>query len=517
MRRVLLLSLLAGLAVVQADRRVLRPCFERYPNHRLVNLRPYHSEWRMKAEDSCLLFCAQTASRCRSIVYDSVQHICHFFSEEGVDQAIISAKMVYLRVVAKTCLEDNMRGAEAGAEAPPAPTVLLARSYETPTTPFPTLAPIREEILETTTEVVSVMELDEAMSRMESSRSFEKEPQLDMADGERQVVEHSDKVVTLPTPPRATVPKGEPIIQISGDVEVPFNNRSPLNYPIKKSNVKSGAKIIKFDEDAAYRKTSEIRRMPMAERPSLKPVTLTSSYIEKAKSFIDSLTETEVVKTECHNDEVPVWVTFENSQAASEENDGVRMTSRSQCQKKCERENCRSYTFLEKRSRCVINGDNDGLTMKEPSSGPFSASVTTKFCYPKSFTVFETCTNFVGFRDYTLKTSSKEEFDGLPAGYEGLQLCMELCVLSNQYDCKSATFDTRSGKCSLLTEDSLSQPDDFKFSEDDNILYFENGCVNEEKETESSERRIEVVPVAVKPSSGKTLRSISIKPSRKAI
>lgn len=45
-------------------------------------------------------------SRCRSVVYDTVQHICHYFSDEGVDQAVISAKMTYLRVVSKSCLRE---------------------------------------------------------------------------------------------------------------------------------------------------------------------------------------------------------------------------------------------------------------------------------------------------------------------------------------------------------------------------------------------------------------------------
>uniref|UniRef100_A0A8R1IN84 glutathione transferase n=1 Tax=Caenorhabditis japonica TaxID=281687 RepID=A0A8R1IN84_CAEJA len=104
MRTILFLSVLALISCCTADSGVLRPCFERYPNHRLVNVMPYHSEWRMRSEDMCLLFCAQSASRCRSIVYDTVQHICHYFSDEGVDQAVISAKMTYLRVVSKSCL-----------------------------------------------------------------------------------------------------------------------------------------------------------------------------------------------------------------------------------------------------------------------------------------------------------------------------------------------------------------------------------------------------------------------------
>ncbi|VDM54215.1 unnamed protein product [Angiostrongylus costaricensis] len=83
----------------------LRPCFERYPNHRLVNIQPYHSEWRMKSEERCLQFCSDTSSRCRSIVYDAVQHICHFFLDDGYDFTAPAAKMIYLKVVSGTCLE----------------------------------------------------------------------------------------------------------------------------------------------------------------------------------------------------------------------------------------------------------------------------------------------------------------------------------------------------------------------------------------------------------------------------
>ena len=40
---------------------VLRPCFERYVNYHLVNSHPYHTEYHMKKEEDCLMFCAQTA------------------------------------------------------------------------------------------------------------------------------------------------------------------------------------------------------------------------------------------------------------------------------------------------------------------------------------------------------------------------------------------------------------------------------------------------------------------------
>ncbi|VDM67024.1 unnamed protein product, partial [Strongylus vulgaris] len=90
----------------------LRPCFQRYANIRLVNVKPYHSEWRMRTEDNCLQFCGDTASRCRSIVYDTVQHICHFFLDEGDDVTVPAAKMIYLRVVNKDCLARSQQSSD---------------------------------------------------------------------------------------------------------------------------------------------------------------------------------------------------------------------------------------------------------------------------------------------------------------------------------------------------------------------------------------------------------------------
>ncbi|RCN24671.1 PAN domain protein [Ancylostoma caninum] len=110
----------------------LRPCFERYANHRLVNVRPYHSEWRMRSEESCLQFCSDTASRCRAVVYDSVQHICHFFLDDGYDVAVPAAKMIYLRVVSKECLVGSVSSNEVNyVQSPEIPGVLGSASITT--------------------------------------------------------------------------------------------------------------------------------------------------------------------------------------------------------------------------------------------------------------------------------------------------------------------------------------------------------------------------------------------------
>lgn len=46
-------------------------------------------------------------SRCRAVVYDSVQHICHYFLDGGLDVAVPAAKMIYLRVTSKQCLDER--------------------------------------------------------------------------------------------------------------------------------------------------------------------------------------------------------------------------------------------------------------------------------------------------------------------------------------------------------------------------------------------------------------------------
>ncbi|GMT16128.1 hypothetical protein PFISCL1PPCAC_7425, partial [Pristionchus fissidentatus] len=100
----------------------LRPCFERYPNHKLIGMKSYHSEFRMPSEEECLHFCALTATRCRSIVYDSAKHLCHFFLDDGAEQAEFAPRMIYFRVARKRCLEDVLKKLPAEDQALPTTT-----------------------------------------------------------------------------------------------------------------------------------------------------------------------------------------------------------------------------------------------------------------------------------------------------------------------------------------------------------------------------------------------------------
>ncbi|VDN07067.1 unnamed protein product [Thelazia callipaeda] len=82
----------------------LKPCFERYIGQRLADLVPYHSEWRMRTPEDCLLFCALSSSRCQSTVHDMFQHICYYFLDDGRLHIRLARGMVYFRVTEKGCL-----------------------------------------------------------------------------------------------------------------------------------------------------------------------------------------------------------------------------------------------------------------------------------------------------------------------------------------------------------------------------------------------------------------------------
>ncbi|EGT58748.1 hypothetical protein CAEBREN_11358 [Caenorhabditis brenneri] len=582
MRLLTFLAIIIGTCL--ADSSVLRPCFERYSNHRLVNLRPYHSEWRMRTEDMCLLFCAQSASRCRSVVYDTVQHICHYFSDEGVDQAILSAKMTYLRVVSQSCLQQNSDLASDPSISPPdaPPSVLLPSSefpqnneiqeapqqaiqeelaipqppmepetvtFEPATTSTPppattTVTQNDEDVLvvepqaEVTekpkveeTEDIKIDEADldaELKSVMDSPSQFTGSfgDQIDnngvlrdkssteqrwMGSMEKMDSRKSNKKSLDEKLEELKVEDKDKYEKLMGTSDGSQGSREASMEEVQelKNNLRYGAKVIKFDEESAFRKQSELRRKPVG-RPALRPVTISStSYIQKAKSFLDELNENNedeetgasVITTECQSDDVDVWIAFENSQQADEQEDAEQdsnVPSRKDCQKICREKNCRSYTYFEKTRTCHLSSRSDGVTLHSPTSGDFTASTSTKFCYPRTFSVFDGCSNFVAFRDYSVRIEAVEEFDGLPRGYEGMQLCVELCVLSTRYTCRSATFNPVTGKCRLLTEDSLSSPDDFKYDEFQKDLYFENGCTNAgNDQQDSTDRNVEIV--AIKP------------------
>ncbi|PAV64320.1 hypothetical protein WR25_25389 [Diploscapter pachys] len=617
---------------------VLRPCFERYANYHLVNSHPYHTEYHMKKEEDCLMFCAQTASRCRSVVYDTFGHVCHFFLDDSLALTVFSPKMIFLRVANTECLQEKLlrteisggMNSESSLTLPSSSSDILPPSFgissdssdkvlspaniaELNPAAVPPLPPTDYDLLQAaaknanfgqtngidqhissvediqntetaTPQLVSDQQLQTVPEKQDSlgsiddrltslsaeladlstipledtqfTGSFDEEPKdksnevlRDLAGTEEAEKRWTDSLSAIKKKPVDEKKKdSEQLVEDNFDKE--FNEKlgehmnsfeilkgkyetiggdsfedeksnklDKMNMKMKKRrhDHKDGAKLIKFDVDNAIKK-KEIRRKPSNKESE---GTIKDSYIKKAKSFamnllvndaetsrqqkeiedqlemiempkgtdqietmqVEPASEAQEVQEEkvkrkdwmsgCEKGERNVWLSFENSLNV-EEGEEYSLT-KDECKQECEKQNCRTMTYNEKESKCILAG-GEGVWLTVSNENDFGAQTDTRFCFSDSLPIFEHCNNFVAFRDYNLKATPKEEFDGLPKGHQGMQLCIELCVLSNRYTCRSASFDVREGICRLNEEDSLSMPSAFKATHRTDLLYFENGC-----------------------------------------
>uniref|UniRef100_A0A8R1DIN6 Uncharacterized protein n=1 Tax=Caenorhabditis japonica TaxID=281687 RepID=A0A8R1DIN6_CAEJA len=284
-----------------------------------------------------------------------------YFSDEGVDQAVISAKMTYLRVVSKSCLEENADSASdpniSSPYAPPVdsnfngindeqelaiPQPPMEVSTEPPTQPTPlesTVAVTLPEVVtfETATEPMIVEDVtveETTVSTVPAPVPNIDEEDLDkelksvmepsqftgsFSDGDNTQVENNgvyrdktsneqrwmDSVEKMDEKPSEKKSIDEKLEDLKTEDKQKYDMLMGEKSEEKdveeekqklKNSLRYGAKVIKFDEEAAFRKQSELRRKPAAatRRPALKPVTISStSYIQKAKSFLDELNESD--------------------------------------------------------------------------------------------------------------------------------------------------------------------------------------------------------------------------------
>lgn len=601
----------------------LRPCFERYPNHRLVSLKPYHSEWRMRTEEHCLQFCSDTRSRCRSVVYDSGQHICHFFLDDGYDFTITAAKMIYLRVSSRECL-DRISSSSSGANsvdwgsrevvtAPATPTLPPAH-FTIPSAPTfsqdeqmevaeasneETMTATTDAASDTTTYSASTEELgtelpsatdeqdgidleeiggqNEVLRDVNGIENMEKRWQSSMEQLVKNTEDYAFKGARIRTPVRvepvskaATATQSTDFahmkpqkkqgllrhkypakydeylwgkedapasIPISVEEELPSAEViEMITKPAKRGRTKFAGKRITFSDDRIFSRKVEgadIRRQPQR---SLKQVSLVGapkpSYENKARSFLQmvntknshsdkgekkvivpvaQLDSSAVINSlsGCSEENVPIWMAFENS-VGSEVIDSTFVKDWSACKEICEDEKCKSFTYYDDR-QCMVNTEDEGVHLRPPPKGEFTAKTGLKFCYPGNISPYHGCANFNAFRDYALQKEPIEQFDGLPFGYDGLKLCVELCVLSTEFPCKSASFLALEGRCLLHDVDSISAPAFFEPSYVKHQLYFENGCAPKPKLSpiDKTFLSVERVPMRTMPSS---LKALQIKP-----
>ncbi|KJH40643.1 PAN domain protein [Dictyocaulus viviparus] len=561
--------------------KALRPCFERYPNHRLVNLQPFHSEWRMKKEENCLQFCSDTRSRCRSIVYDAVQHICHFFLDEGFDVTVPAPKMVYLKLTTESIELPSIHDVEVNHSSNDS--MSFSSHQETFTTQVTdtdiNVEPFPEIVLPEEFEFKKLHE-NEVLRDMNGIEHAEKRWQSSMEE----LSKNEDDYVFKGTRSQARV-KGVPTKEflltseekenLDREIQEKYelfkrNNPSEFDqlHPESKSSsstplvveivttsmvpevvtpslkmvtlpknkrMKFSAKRITFSDNNLFPRKTEATEIRRHQGKNLKQVKIYEkpSYLNKALSFLNVVNDkknptvkstmknyekaidSNAVVTDtsgCSTGHVPIWLVFENS-VGSENIDSSFAKDWKECRKTCLDESCRSFTFFDDQ-QCMINMEDDGVNLRKPPQGDYMARTDLKFCYPDSISPYHTCSNFIAFRDYSIKVKPREEFYGLPLGYDGLKLCIELCVLSTQYNCKSATFTTLEGVCSLNEENSLSNPDRFELSTVANQLYFENGCAlqPELSPTDKSYMSIERITLKSQNIKPPSVKSLGIKP-----
>ncbi|VDM51280.1 unnamed protein product [Toxocara canis] len=237
-------------------------------------------------------------------------------------------------------------------------------------------------------------------------------------------------------------------------------------------------------------------------------VKLTKQEVEKER----------ILSPACPNGENDVWLSIEN---AVLETKGVQKSSSADsahsCKTKCNLitnagRDCPAVTFHEAERQCISYINNieavDTLRLEASPTNDFSTRTLVKFCYPGSLNAFKGCAEFTSFRDYTLELEPREEFDGMPKGYAGLQACLELCVLSPNFYCKSASFVLNEGRCLLRDQNSLSKADLFREHLNKNEIYFENGCEQFFTVPDQVQSEAQMVRIPLK----SVLRSIRIQP-----
>ncbi|KHJ98345.1 PAN domain protein [Oesophagostomum dentatum] len=282
-------------------------------------------------------------------------------------------------------------------------------------------------------------------------------------------------------PPSTTKPKSQRAVYLLGE-EYKMNHRIVAMIYYWASGSLKDEEVLRHFGTAPFLKSAE--------------VTLTSSpsFLDKARYFLSSVNnksdprESGISSDQqvdnsatvsspnkgCSSGFLPLWLSFANS-VGSKLIDSSYVEDFKSCKNTCADETCTSLTYFND-GQCMTNVEDGGVHLRRPTQKQHSARTDLKFCYPENINSYRGCTTFDGFRDYTLTVEPREVFDGLPPGYEGLKLCIELCVLSTQYKCRSAVYLTLEGTCSLNDRDSTTSPTRFERSDVVGQLYFENGC-----------------------------------------
>uniref|UniRef100_A0A1I7ZLK9 Apple domain-containing protein n=1 Tax=Steinernema glaseri TaxID=37863 RepID=A0A1I7ZLK9_9BILA len=676
MRSICLIAFFLFASCSAFENQELKPCFERYEHQKLISAEPFHSEWRMKSEEDCLPFCALSSSRCKSIVYDVLNHICHYFSEDELENMVIARRMTLFRVANRQCLLDVTKSSEVQeGEEYDDEVAQQPMSIQSP--------PIEKEVapVETTTKQPATTESttnapeETTSSEKETTSAFSAPTELplddnyDVIDDLKAVTsskvtlkevpsDDSDLILStesepttspVPTPRQSKLitllqPKGTEQKQEEVEAYTPYpeDKLQPKLVPLQASKVAprpnlklvslersssteenapaflppmtvfkadrinkekkqkpeirrnptsfSKAVVLKKSESTEngaedeYKKVIAPKRVPIARSsysvetdeehiakntdnkvPVAKSYSAESvpAYIPKARGFLKSINghkNPDVIDLEakverpakqvlnaessgeskkmfainisqhsgaeekspesvpeapggnptlydqCDDSDNQIWIGVENSAIDSKiSKNSVSANDVEACKKFCNSANnqkqmCSSFTFYETEKLCVMHSAAEGFKLKPAADEKFTTRSYKKFCFPEKLSAFKECSDFISFRDYSLEIEAKEQFDGMPKGVEGLQACIELCVHSPDFRCKSAAFNMDNGQCFVYDENSFTKPAAWREHLTNDLLYFENGCdmwFTEKLPAEASIKRVSGTAKAV--------------------
>uniref|UniRef100_A0A915DPJ4 Apple domain-containing protein n=1 Tax=Ditylenchus dipsaci TaxID=166011 RepID=A0A915DPJ4_9BILA len=466
----------------------LKPCFERYDGHKLFDATPFHSEWRMKTEEQCLPFCVKTSSRCASIVYDKMNHICHYFTVNGIEFELLEKNPRWY--TCKWQSEDDMMSAmdadeKSVSEQKPlvsqsaAPNKTASDNHDVqPLTDSPLLpnTDLQTPTVETELEVVEPVAASTTQtfpSQTVESQPFGEETSTTFGDFDagktfeeytpestveaavnRDIATHSDpqiinqkeedpeEIPTIqPTTSTTYTPVMETIDPEAAPAFLPVMNVFKASSRVKQASVEQS-------ED------NHVRRHPVSSPPfDAKPPRVqhnnqhnweqgSAAQASKLPTSVDANIGQAVENEACQGDTNQFgW--RRNSKINSQMNDSMqnylsrRATEPRECINLCkgmdipERyQKCDSFTYFEKEKRCILDSVADSFTRNSLAIADkmdFSTRAFHKFCYPANMSPFVDCSEFLAFRDYSLQMTPREIFDGLPTGRDGLCLS-ELCV-----------------------------------------------------------------------------------------
>uniref|UniRef100_A0AC35U2W0 Apple domain-containing protein n=1 Tax=Rhabditophanes sp. KR3021 TaxID=114890 RepID=A0AC35U2W0_9BILA len=453
----------------------------------------------MTNEKLCLVFCYNTASRCRSIVYDQAKHICHFFMESDIDMTLYARRMNFIRVVDPTCFRDITENvvkavpfsgdikqqesnytvsslATLSATTTVAPVVTTTTITTTPPPPTSTTT----KAPETTTKPSSKESIKAYYEKVIKSETMKSG--ASRVGGPRAVAVGMDGSPDVFEKMASNAEKMMP--KVSGFKAV----RRPVSSLEDKSVDERG--VVRRKEANYNLNTDTGKPHLTGDGDKINGFALLTPFELNESTDIQILnkeTKTLIGYSDCEEKDIKLWIGIENSEFQPKADDErfIIMDSNtdSVCKRKCEKTNCDVFTFAEKDSSCRlhygINEESANEVIKQivPSfTNDFSSRTFKQLCYPPNLSAFTQCNDIMAFLDYTINKDPREVFSGLPKGADGVLNCIELCLLTKSFLCNSATFDMENGECKLFDEDSITAPKLFKQLPSSNLIYFENSC-----------------------------------------